>query len=58
MEVNFMSSKYSAEKRLMHSKSDNEEIMTGFDTEEHIEEICKSLFYREQVCLEQLIKGN
>ena len=53
MEVNFMSSKYSVEKRLMHSKSDNEEIMTGFDTEEHIEELCKSLLYREQVCLEQ-----
>ena len=27
-----LSSKYSEEKLLVHSKSDNEEIMTGFDT--------------------------
>ena len=34
-----MSSKGSDEKHLLHSMSNNEEMVTGFDTEELIEEI-------------------
>ena len=58
MEMNFIPSKDSDGKRLMHSKSDNEDIMTSFDTEESIEELFKSLLHRQEVGLEQLIKGN
>ena len=36
MEMNFIPSKDSDGKRLMHSKSDNKDIMTGFDTGECI----------------------
>ena len=43
MKMNFMSSKYSNEKRLMYPKSDNEEVMTGFDTDELIEKLCKGI---------------
>ena len=46
MEMNFIPSKDSDEKRLMHSKSDNKEIMTSFDTEEPIEELFKLLLHR------------
>ena len=34
MKMNFMSSKDSDKKRFMHSKSNNEEMMTSFDIEE------------------------
>ena len=37
-----MSSKGSDKKHLLHSMSNNEEMMTGFDTEELIEEIFES----------------
>ena len=46
MEMNFIPSKDSDGKRLMHSKSDNEDIMTSFDTEKSIEELFKSLLHR------------
>ena len=46
MEMNFIPSKDSDGKRLMHSKIDNEDIMTGFDTEESIEELFKLLLHR------------
>ena len=41
----------------MHSKSDNEETMTGNDTDEIISEIFDSLLRRCQIYLEQQVKG-
>ena len=38
----------SDEECLIHFKSDNEEMMAGFDTEELIEEILESLFQKYQ----------
>ena len=44
-EINFTSLKPdSDEKRIMHTKSDNMEIMVGSDTNEVIKELFKSLF--------------
>ena len=42
----------------MYSESDNVEIMTGFDTDEIIQELFKSLLRRYQLGLEQSMKGN
>lgn len=42
----------------MHSKSDNAETMTDFDTDEIIQELFKSLLRRYQLGLEQSLKGN
>ena len=39
IKINFKSSKVSNKKHLMHSKSDNKEIMTGFDTGELLEKL-------------------
>lgn len=36
IKINFFSSRDSDEKHLMHSKSDNREIINGFDTDEII----------------------
>ena len=47
--MKFASSKYRHEKPLMHSKSDNEGIVTDFDTEELIEEPFKCRFHMHQV---------
>lgn len=57
MKINFMPSKDSNEKCLIHSKSDKREIMIGFDTEEIIEEIFNSLLHRYRVSLEQSMKS-
>ena len=56
--MNFISSGDSDGKRLMHSKSDNEEIMSDFYTEELIEELFQLLLHRYQVGLTQSIKGS
>ena len=46
-EINFISLKPgSDETRVMHTKSDNEEIMTGSDTDEIIEELFESFLQR------------
>ena len=44
--INFISSKDSGETRIMHSKSDNIEIMIGSETDEIIEELIESLSQR------------
>ena len=54
MKMKFMLSKYSNEKCLIHFKSDNEEITTGSDTEELIDELFDSLLH--QINSEQSLK--
>ena len=49
--INFISSKDINEEQLMHSKSDNIEIMTYDSTNEVIEEIFESLLSRQQIGL-------
>ena len=48
MEINFVSSKDSNETRIIHTNSDNIEIMMGSETDEIIEELFKSLSQRHQ----------
>ena len=46
-EINFISLKpASDETRVMHTRSDNKEIMTGSDTDEIIEELFESFLQR------------
>lgn len=52
MKMKFMLLKDSDEKCRKHSKSDTKETMTGFDTEELIQELLNHFFHR-QVGLEQ-----
>ena len=53
-EINFISLKPgSDETRVMHTKSDNEEIMTGSDTDEIIEELFESFLQRYEQNLEE-----
>lgn len=47
MKMNFALLKIRDEKHLMYSKSDDEEIMTGFDTGKLIEELFKSLLHTD-----------
>ena len=42
----------------MHTKSDNEEIMTGSDTDEIIEELFESCLQRYEQNLEKQMKGS
>ena len=54
---NFISSKDdNAEERVMHSKSDNTEIMINDEADETLEEPFKSLLYRYQNNLEKLMR--
>ena len=58
-EINFISSKPdSDETRIMHTKSDNLEIMIGSDTNEVIEDLFKSLLQRYQENLEEKMRGS
>ena len=58
-EINFISSKpNSDETRIMHTKSDNIEIMIGSDTNEVIENLFKSLLQRYQENLEEKMRGS
>ena len=58
-EINFTSLKPdSNETRVMHTRSDNEEIMTGSDTDEIIKELFKSLLQRYQENLQEKMKGS
>ena len=58
-EINFTSSKPdSDETRIMHTKSDNLEIMIGSDTNEVIEDLSKSLLERYQQNLEEKMRGS
>ena len=58
-EINFTSLKPdSNETRIMHTKSNNTEIMTGSDTNEVIKELFKSLLQRYQECLQEKMRGS
>ena len=58
-EINFISLKPgSNETRVMHTKSDNEEIMTGSDTDEIDEEVFESFLQRYDQNLEEKMKGS
>ena len=58
-EINFTSLKPDFdETRIMHTKSDNTEIMTGSDTNEVIEELFKSFLQRYQEVLQEKMRGS
>ena len=58
-EISFISSRPdSNETRIMHTKSDNIEIMIGSDTNEVIEDLFKSLLQRYQENLEEKMRGS
>ena len=58
-EINFISLKPdSDETRIMHTRSDNEEIMTGSDTDEIIEKLFESFLQRYEQNLEEKMKGS
>ena len=58
-EINFTSLKPdSDETRIMHTKSDNEEIMIGSDTSDVIKELFKSFLQRYQEILQEKMKGS
>ena len=58
-EINFTSLKPdSNETRIMHTKSDNTEIMTGSDTNKVIEELFKSFLQRYQEGLQEKMRGS
>ena len=58
-EINFISSKPdSDETRIMHTKSDNIEIMIGSDKNEVIEDLFKSLLQGYQENLEEEMRGS
>ena len=56
MAINVFSSKDSDEIRIMHSKSDNIEILIGNETNESIEELFESLLQRYQKGLEEKMR--
>ena len=56
--INFISSKVNDEERVMHSKSDNIEIMINDKADEVIEVLFESLFNRYQIGLETSIRGS
>ena len=59
MAINFISSKPdSNETRIMHTKSNNTEIMIGSDTNDVIEELYKSLLDKNQENLEEKMSGS
>ena len=58
-EINFTSLKPdSDETRVMHTKSDNTEIMIGSDTNEVIKELFKSFLQRYQESLQEKMRGS
>ena len=58
-EINFISLKPgSDETRNMHTKSDNEEIMNGSDTDEIIKELFKSFLPKYEENLQEKMKGS
>ena len=56
--INFVSSKNFKETRIMYANSDNIDIMTGFGTDEIIEERFKSILKRYQKGLEEKMRGS
>ena len=58
-EINFISLKPgSDETRIMHTRSDNEEIMNGSYTDEVIEELFKSFLQKYEDNLQEKMKGS
>ena len=58
-EINFISLKPASDETcVMHTKSDNEEIMTGSGTDEIIEELFESFLQRYEQNLEEKMKGS
>ena len=58
-EISFISLKPgSDETRIMHTRSDNEEIMNGSDMDEVIEELLESFLQRYEQNLEEKMKGS
>ena len=58
-EINFISLKPdSSETCIMHTKSDNEEIMVGSDTNDVIKELFKSFLQRYQESYQEKMKGS
>ena len=58
-EINFTSLKPDSDKtRIMHTKSDNTEIMIGIDTNEVIKELFKSFLQRYQEGLQEKMRGS
>ena len=58
-EISFISLKPgSDETRIMHTRSDNEEIMNGSDTDEVVEELLESFLQRYEQNLEEKMKGS
>ena len=55
--INFMSSKNNKKERVMHSKSDNIEIMSHDKADEDIEQLFGSLLLRYQIGLETSLKS-
>ena len=56
--INFVSSKDSGETRIMHTKSNDVEIMVGSETDEVIEELFESLLQSYQKKLEDSVRGS
>ena len=57
--INFISLKPGFdETRVMHTRSDNKEIMNGSDTDEVIEELFESFLQRYEQNLEEKMKGS
>ena len=56
--INFVSSKDNDEEQIMHSKSDNIEIMINEEADEVIQVLFQSLLFRYQIGLEILMKGS
>ena len=56
--ISFTSSKDNNEKYVMHSKSDNKEIMINDKADKVIKKLYKSLLNRYQNNLEKLLKGS
>ena len=58
-EINFTSLKPDSDEiRIMHTKSDNTEIMIGSDTNEVFKELFKAFLQRYQESLQEKMKGS
>ena len=58
MGFNFVSSKDSSETRIIHSRSDNMEIMVGNEADEIVLELFDSLLKKHQHDLEESMKSS
>ena len=58
MTINFISSKNADEIRIMHTKSNNIEIMMGNETDEIVEDLFESLLRKYQEGLEEQMRGS